>query len=61
VSQIVLALEYLHRNNIVYRDLKLENILMARDGYIKISDFGLSKEGVTSNNIYYSAHFLSRP
>lgn len=43
-SQIVLVLEYLHSNNIVYRDLKPENMLVDKSGYLKIIDFGLSKK-----------------
>ena len=43
IIEIVLALEFLHKNNMIYRDLKPENILMSADGHIKISDFGLSK------------------
>lgn len=42
-SQIIIALEYLHYLNIIYRNLIPENILFNHDGYIKLGDFGLSK------------------
>lgn len=42
-SEIVLALEYLHSKDIVYRDLKPENLLIDKDGHIKITDFGFAK------------------
>lgn len=45
-SEIFLGVECLHGKGIVYRDLKLENILLARDGHVKITDFGLSKQEV---------------
>lgn len=46
-AQIVLALRYLHEEKkIVYRDLKPDNILIGEDGYIKVSDFGLSAMNV---------------
>ena len=48
MSQIFLAIDYLHKNGYIYRDLKPENILIDKDGNIKLTDFGLSK--VISNN-----------
>lgn len=45
-SEIVLAIEYLHSKDIIYRDLKPENLLIDHQGHIKITDFGFAKKVV---------------
>jgi len=44
LSQILLAMEHLHKSGIIYRDLKPENIMLDRHGHVKLTDFGCIKE-----------------
>ncbi|KDO28962.1 AGC protein kinase [Saprolegnia parasitica CBS 223.65] len=46
-AEIAAAIAHLHQINIIYRDVKLENVLMDHEGHVSIADFGLSKQGVS--------------
>lgn len=60
-AQIVLAFEYLHYMGVVYRDLKPENVIIDRTGYLKIADLGLSKkiDGSTTKTMCGTPEYLA--
>ena len=51
ICEIILALGELHKNDIIYRDLKPDNVVINKDGHILLTDFGLSREGVYNDDI----------
>eukprot|EP01084_Bolivina_argentea_P278728 476313_1 len=55
-AQIVIIYEYLHSKHIIYRDMKPENLMYTRDGYLKLIDFGFSKKVNDTND--YSTYTL---
>jgi len=50
LSEVLLALEDLHRRDIIFRDLKPDNVVLDDEGHALLTDFGLSKEGVFEGN-----------
>ena len=50
ISCIILALEYIHGNNVIHRDIKPENLVLDNKGYLALTDFGIAKENQKDNS-----------
>ena len=48
ITQIVIALDYLHNEGVAHRDLKAENVKITTNGWLKLLDFGQAKDGLNS-------------
>lgn len=56
---VTLGIQFLHEQNIIYRDLKLDNVLLDVTGYAKIADFGLCKIGIGYGDVSWYSCFAS--
>ena len=50
IGGIILALQYIHSNNVIHRDIKPENLVLDNNGYVRLTDFGIAKENLPDNS-----------
>ena len=50
ISNMIFALKYIHENNVIHRDIKPENLVLDKNGYVRITDFGIAKENLPDNS-----------
>lgn len=51
IAELILGIEYLHSKNVLYRDLKPENMLIDSEGHLRLADFGLAKQGTEAEKL----------
>ncbi|KAJ8412840.1 hypothetical protein AAFF_G00104220 [Aldrovandia affinis] len=63
-AELICGLQFLHRNGVIHRDVKLDNVMLGGDGYIKIVDFGLCRDNMLGDkraNIFCGSEYYIAP